>query len=863
MTSTYNSKKQFKTMFLQSLKPASVMAILAFLCFSFFTWICSPIIEQLVYGDKAFDPTITGFFWNDLRYGADINVFPNLAFIFAGVVNATALFNFAWSKKQTNVIFSFGMKRSDIYTAKMLGGLLPMFVSILAAGIIETLSCAMSGYEINARFIAMATLTMFQFFAIYALSFVLCSAVIANSGNVVEGLIFTLLLSLSVSVLASFLNFLLWDFTHGAFLGQYSYITDTYAEVSLITYDTSWNWSSPFWGVWAHNEPLSHDYFNKGSGFNIELNHWSYAISAVVYAVIVFFLGLLGFNKRKNEIAGTWGRAKGLNEIVAAVAGFYGIYLATATLSVKHGDGTVFTYIAGCGGFIIVYIFIKLIFGYKRKKEVKQAFNRFPAYAAVYAAVCLVFSLGLFGYSSEIPEASEIVSVTVTSPTYKFIDDTFADSSYFGLKAQNLNQSYEYNSTIDFSGAFYKDYAIQPIEYTDSEDIAKVLKIHKAFIDDGKIKNSGAHSCGTSVFISYKLKNGETVNRYYTETTEGTAQKLIELNETKAIDEALSEYFHEKMDVDIYRDYLWADTDDENYLKIISKYQDMMYELYDYGAYTDIKDGYFVNSKAELIITQDCYLFPKDMTKGFNIGLIDNELYQAIATDIKTLSSKQYYQHSGADEIGVLSFGLSSSDYAELSYNGGSVNGGSVDVSAYYGGIIDDEVYEDKVVYGKYQYDDSNVGSYGETSWNLNSRDIKTVVITKDMTNTIEYLEKNDLMKYLTNTRDKNDVKSVKLCSLGELYDKNNKSYNYPVFYSAYWMGEQLADFIESGESVYFKNYFADVDNQITDRQQISLLLEDATLFGLCSNDSKIMEITYKDGSVQTVMVPAGSEGLR
>ncbi len=833
MNSTYNSKKQFRSMFLQSLKPASIMAICAFLCFMFFS-----LVSTSVYSDYSpYRDTVqsAGFFWDDVR--VDANFFANTAFIAAGVFNAAVLFNFAWSKKQINVIFSLGMKKSDIYISKILGGLVPMFLSILIAGIIETSLCASLNYSINGRYILMAGMTMLQFFLAYALSFLMCSGIFSASGNIIEGVVYVVLIGCSLPVLESLLDHLFWYFTHGAYM-ENQYFSDIgikFGQAYELT--ETWNWENPFYIFFTYNDGhFLNDYFDK---FNTELptiKHWSGFISAGIYSVIAFVIGLFGFINRRNEITSTWGRAKVLNEIGAGFAGFYGIYLMNIVNMEKHGDGSLGAFLLSCIAFLVVYIIMKLIFGYKRKKEIKTAINRFPAYAIVYAAICLIFTLGLFGYSSYIPDASEIEYVTVSTPTYKFMDDAYAESAYFGLKLQNLNTNDAYNPDLGLNGDLYDGYQESPeVRFTDSGDINKVLKIHEAFIADGKIKNSGAHSCATNVQISYTLKNGKVVNRYYTETTEGTAQKLILLNDTNEVGVTLSKYLKTYIDIDDYRNALTSDSSNSY------AYWAMHSSTLADSAFYELD---FDKDKSDLMLMEDCYIFPKDMSKGFNLGVIDTELYKAIAKDISDLSAKQFYQHSAEDELGVLSFGISQSEFLHIEYG--------------------DESSTVAQVYDKDELSEEEAKSvYGETSWNLNSNDIKTVVITKDMKNTLAYFEKHDLMKYFTPARTASDIKSVKLATLGELYGEKNKSYNYPTFYSSFWLGSQMQEWTQSEEGKYYVNHFLAINNEITDKDRIETLLDEAILFGLCSNDSRIMEITYNDGAVATVMVPANAKGLR
>ena len=89
------------------------------------------------------------------------------------------------------------------------------------------------------------------------------------------------------------------------------------------------------------------------------------------------------------------------------------------------------------------------------------------------------------------------------------------------------------------------------------------------------------------------------------------------------------------------------------------------------------------------------------------------------------------------------------------------------------------------------------VGTTQTTSWNINSKDIKAIVLTKDMKNTIAYLEKHDLMKHFEPKRDASNIRSVKVATLGELYGEKNKSNNIPLFYGAYWTGVQMKEWID------------------------------------------------------------------
>lgn len=816
MTLKSSSPKQFLAMFRQSMKQTIVLPVLAFICLVFFSLL--EFSNTFYYSNSE----RYLFFWDELRLGFGFSEIADLCFIAAGLINAMLVFNFTWSKKHCNVIFSLGMSRRDIYFAKLLGGLVPMISAIIVAASIETLSCIISGLTPDSRFFAMAALTVLQYIAVYTLAFVLSSAVISNTGNVVESLIFIIILAFIGTVAEMFIEYSFWDFTHGASSSNL---------IPSVT-DAKFNWSNPFYVFYGYYDSSFMEYYFQ-SDYKLTLNHWSGTICALSYSVVTALLGYLGFRRRRNEISGTWGRAKALNEIVAAVLGFYAATACTFGIpGTSHGNGGFHTYIIAVITFLVTYIITKLVFGYKRKKEIKLALKVFPAYATGFAAIFLVFSSGLFGYSSYIPEKSEIASVTVTTPHLIFMDDTLSGASSFALYQQNIRETYvaSVDDLLFYSGYHYED--AMGIIFRSDEDIEKAIKLHKKLIDDGKIKNNAADAVGTSLAISYTLKDGSTVKRYYTESTENAIIQLLYLNDTQPVKDTLQDYANIDLDLERFREVNSDGYPDEYYEYETEFYNDDN----DYITRNDFLDishtyGLYNFNKANYLAVSQCYLFPKDMSGAHNIGLADKELYQAILTDIRNTTADQYFHHSAADEIGVISFGLSES------------------VNVYY----DD---------GTCQPNGYSNGDLCTTSWNINSYDIKAVVLTKDMKNTIRYLEENDLMKYFEPHRSVEDIKHVKLATMSELYGENKKSSNYPVFYSAYWTGEYMNIYMRD-LGKYIEYPFGRISYKITDKDKIQSLLDDSVVHGFCSNESKIMEITYNDGSVSTVMIPAGSASIK
>lgn len=799
----------------------------------------------------------TAFFFDRLLSG-DGDMFLNVVLIAAAVLSAVILFSFQWSKKQCNVIYSFGMSRSEIFNSRVLGGLVPMAGAIICAGVFEILANIAAGETLNGHFWIMVVYTLLTWFTVYALAFILCAVVFSNTGNAVEGLVFTAIFSVFTMVLFSFFTQTRILYTLGAnyhdFLGK-------------------WNWNEPFLmfdienlrgGMWFEKM----NYFSDPPGYTLNIFDFSGIIMGVIYGAVLYALGSFTAKKRKNENAGTWGKSKLVSELAAAAVGFYAVtfvmFFANESLTVTNGNGTFGLYVLFCVILLAVMLVFRLIFSAKRKDAMKTTLKHYPVYAGAMGAVILVFSLGLFGYSSYIPKTSEIKSVSLHSDLYKSSDFMIEGESIYGLKRMNeVNTVYYFDSK-------------NGVNFSDADEINKIVNLHKAVIKDGKIKNNSPKSCNAALLIEYKLKNGKSVYRQYTETTQETVKQMMALNDYKTVkdklikvlnstsdngEEFIRSFISSRLGQEIRVDYN-TDTVYNKNGQIIGRL-DRFYDM-------DVPIVLFMNNDGEMefeisgyadslniaettlahIDQSECYLFPKDMTKGYNIGTIDDELSKALKADIVNQSAAQFYMHKPEDEIGILSFGVSYTESRET-YYGTGVAEVSTTMVEYYGD-------DGEIVYpnGKTEVTIGvEKGEYAEnTSWNIFSNDIKAIVLTKDMVNTVKYLESHNMMQYFKPSRKMSDIQSVKLATKGEVYGKTRISSVSPVFCAAYWDWGTVGLYNDWGREN--EHLFRKVNNEITDKGRIEKLLDGSLVFGFCDEDSRIMEISYTDGSIATVLVP-------
>lgn len=797
MTLKSSFRKPFWGLFFQSLKHTVWIPLLLFI---------ERMWHTFSHSASDYSDYLIGFFW--LNNGADVE-FEIISFLCIplGALTALILFNFAWSKKQSNVIFSLGMTRTEIYFAKLLAGVLPFIVMMTLAAGFEIFACMAVGFKLSARYLIGVLFILLTGMVPFLLSFCVSSAVMANSGNLIEGTVFSMIAALMPTAAEHLAFKLFGNYTLGA--GASTYYDNLSPE---------WNWSSPFFD---HSTVIFDDFYNYGEAVpyfavfskeQITIFDWSGIIMATVYSVIAVILGYIAFKKRRNEITGTFGRARGLSEICAVVIGIFAFsYFNT---SFYYGEGKIWEPAVNFLCFAVAYFAFKLIFGYKRKKEFKKGLKRLPAYACGFFAVFLMFYFNGFGYSSYIPPISKIESIDIQSPMFAFLDDEIAAKTTYGLKVQNIrneiaserienyslyemlySEIYGYDEEYDeeYEPSYF--YSKTTATFKSEADIKQAIELHRALIKDGHVYSTDDDACGASIVIKYKLKSGTEITRNYFRSTEETTKKLLLLNNTEAIDQSQKLYFGS-----------YYATDDVD----------------------NLPESFEVVDKSSDVVYNDCYLFPTDMSKGYKIGIISEEFFNILMTDIYAQSADEHYHHSAEDEVGVLAFNLSSAH-----------------------GYFTEE--NKKLV--------EKLGEgYATTTWNLNITDTKSIVITKDMVNTVKYLEDNDLMKYFENDRSVDDIKHVKVATMGELYGENKKHLNIPIFYGSF---AHMADTFPTDDNGiaddrYYKDdyYFGKITEIITDKTEIQALLDEAVIFGYCSNESKIMEITYTDNTIATVMIP-------
>lgn len=769
-----------------------------------------------------------GFFWNDV---GDSAVFAEVLIILGGVLAGIILFSFAQSKKQCNVIFSLGMSRRKIFLAKYLGGLLPFCAAVIIAAFFELVAVFGVGYSLNAAIIKIAVYWVVSFIGIYSISFTITSAAIAYTGNIVEGLIFTVIIAILPMAAGVLFGEMRGFYTVGGigvyegdwnFFSPYLYM---FKFISLDAYGTQEQYSEGS-NILLSGYQLYFKFNENGAPFyNLTISDYSGAITDFVYAAIIFVIAFLAFPKRRNEISGSFGRAKGINEICAVFSGIYvmtfGMHaVVEGTLGIERGNMLTFLY--SLGFFIVAYFVFKMIFAHKRKLIIKSTLKRIPCYIVSIAIVTTVFSTGLFGYASRIPNAEDIDSIefssTISNP-YSSVNDSNAlhRRPIYGYEAMTAYIGYSSTGGHDrfFYGSGYQNIYYPTYSVDDESMIHRLIEIHRSFVQKGHIKSTASDTCAMNFQIVYTLKNGKTIKRYYSVTTEENAKRIMGLCDTTVAKSGIEEYFETNPD--------------------------------DYTS-----DNYFSKVSAELNPGNYFYLYSKYLKDSYRCGLITDELKKAVLKDLENQTANDIFFHKPEDELGVISFGIGNNFVDDMPDNYYNNEYGDI-IDRYTGEIVKDKTLQTEQAQASMKLTDLTIGAMDNTS--------KSFVITKTMTNTIKYLTDNGYMKYLESKITASDVKSMKLCTKSESVGKTNADM-LPIFTGGYnsvadikkfdWETDYYYGNSPESSSHYIKK---NVPNEITNKSTIQKVLDNSFLYGYCGNDYRIAEITFNDGSIATYCI--------
>lgn len=739
-------------------------------------------------------------------------IFPALLVVIS-ILLGVLLFRFVTNKKTVNVYYSLGIKRADLYTARLVAGIIMMLAATL-------IPLAVS-LGINLHFFGSSAM-LWRTFLLYAVhctisvlaGLTIAAAVSSCVGTVIESIGFSAVLAAFPSVVTMCVNYGVPAILNGApaitYYGIYP-AASSYGELHFDITD-----STMFGRIISHINLLM---LNRSSFINsasVEsmtkeaAKKWAapsltpYILWAVLIAAF-FVFGLFMFKRRKAEICGFPGRSTVLNFVLCMIASFGVASLVLYFVTSEIPQITTWMIIVGL---MIISVIIFLIFDiilHLSFKAIKKDWKIGLVHAGLMAAFLLSLYTGFFGYSSRVPDIQDIDSVSISAP------NALMGSYQLGRELGNSYSTDRYYSDVYSNYYYVSNRSVSLIEnFKDKDDINTVREIHKAMIKAGNIHRVNTNSDNyskritcQSVVIRYKLKNGRELVRVYEYVPLTNYPTLYTLEDTKNWNNKIKDEL--------------LNIDSENIIPIV------------FSAQMDNQ------------IAVD-----EELTAG---------LARAIYNDITTLSSDKFLT-SNAKYLGSVAFCVKSQGKDYSMYESSEyVNATSVT----------DETVEEEVIPRQEIVD--ALSFHGPASRHLAlSCGFSVVPITEEMTNTISFLKAHGLYEKLS---DESPIVSARIADMGKATSSDDMrhgfAYSSPIF-NSFWddgkskpYSKKDSDGYEYEVSSYTSGDFMPKDSKtVTDKATLEKLAANAYGYRFDLTGGYLVEFKRANGNLTIMYVPKG-----
>ena len=557
MTSKKSSVNPFRFTFLRTCSKNWLVPLGVFLLTGYTFFVCGYVDAQRLYNINLMDASEAYFLANHKFQLSDDNwgglgFVIDLLLIVASVVLAVSIFRYMFSKKSVNVYYSLGMKRGEMFLAKYLSGAFLLTVSAvipMLADVIGNITIFGSSKELWISAIYMTVCVVQMMLYAYSLTVLVCCCV----GTILEAGFFGLVFIALPIIAEYFVSVLFKTVLYGApYGGGFDYSTMIYGQGH---YRPQLSFTSLQNNILFFTSGRFNEYHELQRGmetvpYDFENPRLLPVLVMLAVIVAVVFSSYVFYKKRKTEIAGFLGSNPVVTGIgIFTISAFLFAFISQHIVYLDHSNRYL-AFLLAFGSIFVVYTVIQLI----SLRSIKLFFKKFyfiTVHFALMAALIAVFVTGLFGYSTRIPDKSEIEKIAVSTGTG---DIFYSNASSYSM-VHSFIDSYYQGITVD-AGVKSEQNTLYLIDGYDSpEDVEHILEIHRRLIEmkdddfspEARRKPFGERKVLSATRIIYTLKDGSTFDRLYTCSDDETNYMLSQLTRTekykKGAAEALSWYF--------------------------------------------------------------------------------------------------------------------------------------------------------------------------------------------------------------------------------------------------------------------------------------------------------------------------------
>lgn len=413
-------------------------------------------------------------------------IFVQMAAVAGGAAMALSLFSFLRSKRDTTIFMSLGMNRWELFIVRSGVGVvmlaaavcIPMFLSLL----LNKIALGLYPGAVERCFYVCGGICLTAFS-----SFFLMVLVCALSGTLMESLFYGSALAGGMTLLLYGCNLLVNKLLWGGARGVTTYSGNPIPRASLVSAWKNWN---PLLFFYDGLKEQSVFMRSGTQEFPSDLK-FSVLVLWCVFTVCLFAGSYMALKYRKAEITGITGTNSILSEVVIGLTAFFA---GAAVISFLYEYLNILAFPAGAVVFLLIHLFWrKTVFAYEITGK-KAAVSAFVQLGLMACFVTVLMTDG-FGYTNRVLQREDFVS---------------ARFSYVG--------SPNYLSVPTMGSSTGNGYYVQcSMELTEPEEIEKLIRIQKKFVDSGKIKKELNVKAFSKTVIPYDIEFSytDTVGKNY------------------------------------------------------------------------------------------------------------------------------------------------------------------------------------------------------------------------------------------------------------------------------------------------------------------------------------------------------------
>ena len=403
---------------------------------------------------------------------------------------AVSLFKEIYSKRASIFYFAMPVKRETYFNVNMLYGIITVLTSYV-------LIAALSIIAVKTNNICPPELYTFEPVTVM---------------KVLTVAMLSVLVAYAIVMLFAVLSGRKWHYIVLSFLATNLIYTSVINVIRFINASV-WGLSIPYDKLWVLS-PVA-PFVECLSSENI----LKFVIVLIIQFALIYVTGYSVFKKRKAEIA----EASIAGRIIPATV-FVLALLTIGSYCLAMSSGSIYAALAVVLAVTAVAsIIITAIF--KRKAFTKLSLKcLIGTLAALLVIVAAVEFLPNIKYKTYVPAASEVESVEYDESYWVSDSDGIVSSLFDTLfyTADYFNTSYD---------------GLSPYNFTSEEAKAKVEELHKKLVEQSTIENQYSddyyYHGSYSVKITYTLKNGKTVERFYDVCAKDIYNEYIALMQTE------------------------------------------------------------------------------------------------------------------------------------------------------------------------------------------------------------------------------------------------------------------------------------------------------------------------------------------